>query len=470
MEALTLGHWIYLAVLVVVLVTMILKRDVVLPCLAGIFFLGLAYHGSFIAAVQTVFRALLTAGTSLFSIMLIIALMVAMLKSLQTMGADVLMVSPVRPLMKNPKLAFWVLGAAMYAAALFFWPTPATALVAVILIPLAVAGGLPPIAAAMSVNIFGHGMALSGDLVIQGAPGITARAADLPTEAVLNEVAILSLITGLVAGAVAYLVTLRDYGKQPVEAYHTQAIDEKNKEKVPVTGMTRFFAVFVPLVLVTIIAVMIFVPDPTSPPGEYVRIRGGLSEALLGGTAALLMLVAGLGRYGNKALEEIVGFLREGLLFAAKIFAPVIPIAGFFLMGAGAVANILDAEAPQFLFDIGNLIADSLPLNTFFLAFGNLIVGMLTGLDGSGFSGLPLVGGLAQALGEPAGVNVAGLAAVGQMGAVWTGGGALTAWAFGLVATAGVAGINPIELARRNFFPVLIGLMVSTLVAIVFMM
>ena len=79
---------------------------------------------------------------------------------------------------------------------------------------------------------------------------------------------------------------------------------------------------------------------------------------------------------------------------------------------------------------------------------------------------MPLTGGLARALGVPAGVNVEALAAVGQMGAVWSGGGTLTAWAFGLVATAGVAGVKPIELARKNFIPVMVGLVVSTLVAI----
>lgn len=459
---LTSGHWIYVATLLVVVLAMVLKRDVVLPCIVGIFLLGLNFHGSVMAGVQTVFSALLTAGIELFDIMLVIALMVAMLKSIQTMGADVLMVSPLRPLMKNPKVSYWVLGGAMYLFALLFWPTPATALVAVILLPLAVHAGLPPIAAAMSVNIFGHGMALSGDLVIQGAPGLSERSAGLVEGAMLNEVAVLSLVTGLVAGAIAYFVTLPDYGKKPVEGFSSQTIDEKNYDKVEITGLTRIFAVVVPLVLLTVIAYMIFFDNPIT--GE--PIRGGAATALLGGTGALVMIVAGASKYGVKALEEVVGFIREGLLFAAKIFAPVIPIAGFFLMGSGAVSGILGEGAPQFLFDVGNFIANRLPLNAFALGFGNLIIGMLTGLDGSGFSGLPLTAGLAQALGTPAGVNVEGMAAIGQMGAVWTGGGTLTAWAFGLVATAGVAGINPIELARRNFVPVLIGLVVSTLVGI----
>lgn len=458
----TLNHWIFVAVLLIVILTMILKRDVVLPSIIGIFLLGASYHGSIMAGIITVFNALLTAGVELFDIMLVIALMVAMLKSIQTMGADVLMVSPLRPLMRNSKVAYWVLGGAMYVFALLFWPTPSTALVGVLLIPLAIQGGLSPMAAAMSVNIFGHGMALSGDLVIQGAPALSETSAGLAPGAMLNEVAVLSLVAGLVAGTIAYFMTLKEHGKQPVTGFTEQVIDEKNAKKVEITGVSRVFAVIVPLVLLTIIAYMLFFPNPIS--GE--PIRGGAATAVLGGTAAVLLITAALGKHGFRALEEVVGFIRDGLLYAIKIFAPVIPIAGFFLMGSGAVAGILGEGAPEFLFEFGRYIADRLPLNAFALAFGNLFIGILTGLDGSGFSGLPLTGSLAQALGGPTGVNVEALAAVGQMGAVWSGGGTLTAWAFGLVATAGVAGVSPIELARRNFIPVLIGLIVSTLVAV----
>lgn len=184
-------HWLYLGVVIVVLAAMIMKRDVVLPCLVGIFLIGLVYTSSLVGATQTLFNALMVAGEDLFDIMLVIALMVAMLKSLQRMGSDVLMVSPAKKLMVSPTIAFLVLGFVMYIAALFFWPTPATALVGVILIPVAINAGLPAISAAMAVNILGHGMALSSDWVIQGAPGLTERSAGLAPGAVLNEVIIL---------------------------------------------------------------------------------------------------------------------------------------------------------------------------------------------------------------------------------------------------------------------------------------
>jgi len=201
-----------------------------------------------------------------------------------------------------------------------------------------------------------------------------------------------------------------------------------------------------------------------------IRIRGGGSTALLGGVGAIILIASSLYQHGNEALEKIVDYLREGFLFAIKIFAPVIPIAGFFFLGSANAASILGEGAPGLLFDLGNALANTLPLNGIALAFGNLIIGIITGLDGSGFSGLPLTASLAEALGGPAGVSIPALAAIGQMGAVWAGGGTLTAWAFGLVATAGIAGVPPLELARKNFLPVMAGLTISTIATILFLM
>ncbi|MFC0472855.1 hypothetical protein ACFFHM_20790 [Halalkalibacter kiskunsagensis] len=89
---------------------------------------------------------------------------------------------------------------------------------------------------------------------------------------------------------------------------------------------------------------------------------------------------------------------------------------------------------------------------------------MITGLDGSGFSGLPLVGSLSGALGQTVGIDVATLAAIGQMGSIWVGGGTLIAWS-SLVAVAGFAKVPVMELVRKSFIPVILGLIVSTLAA-----
>jgi hypothetical protein len=93
-----------------------------------------------------------------------------------------------------------------------------------------------------------------------------------------------------------------------------------------------------------------------------------------------------------------------------------------------------------------------------------LLVGMASGLEGSGFSGLPMTGSLAGALGAATGVDPVTLASVGQMGSVWAGGGVLVAWS-SLLVVAGVTRVPVIDLARRCFLPVVAGLVVATLFA-----
>jgi hypothetical protein len=91
---------------------------------------------------------------------------------------------------------------------------------------------------------------------------------------------------------------------------------------------------------------------------------------------------------------------------------------------------------------------------------------MITGIDGSGFAGLPLTGALAGALGPVAKIDPTTLAAVGQMGAVWTGGGTLIAWS-SLIAVTGFARVPVLEAVRMLFLPVIAGLVCSTLLAVV---
>ena len=156
-------------------------------------------------------------------------------------------------------------------------------------------------------------------------------------------------------------------------------------------------------------------------------------------------------------------YFVEGLLFSMKIFGVVIPIAGFFYLGSPENSQaILGEGAPGFLFEIGKAVAEVVPLSPFPVAFGMMIVGLVTGLDGSGFSGLPLVGTLASSLGSTMNIDISVLAAIGQVSSIFCGGGTLVAWA--TVAVAGIAGVDPLELARKNFIPVISGLILATVV------
>ena len=100
-------------------------------------------------------------------------------------------------------------------------------------------------------------------------------------------------------------------------------------------------------------------------------------------------------------------------------------------------------------------LAQNAPLNRHAAAVIQLVTGALTGLDGSGFSGLPLTGALAKTFGVATGASVPILAALGQIGAIFTGGGAIVPWA--IVPVAAVCGVDPLRLAAKNLIPILIG-------------
>ena len=100
-----------------------------------------------------------------------------------------------------------LLAAVTYVISLFFWPTPAVPLVSAVLLPAAIAAGLPALGGAVAIAIAGQGMALSSDYVIGVAPGISAKAAGVGVSAamVADRALVLSLITGGIALLLAYL-------------------------------------------------------------------------------------------------------------------------------------------------------------------------------------------------------------------------------------------------------------------------
>ena len=92
----------------------------------------------------------------------------------------------------------------------FFWPSPAVALLGAVLLPVAIRAGLPALGVAMAMNLFGHGIALSSDFVIQGAPKLTADAAGIPVGDVIAANIPLVITMGVVTTVVAYFLLRRD--------------------------------------------------------------------------------------------------------------------------------------------------------------------------------------------------------------------------------------------------------------------
>ncbi len=175
------------------------------------------------------------------------------------------------------------------------------------------------------------------------------------------------------------------------------------------------------------------------------------------------MILVASSRDWKHTLSNVSDYIVQGFVFSFKAMGPVIPIAGFFFLGSDEMAGTILAvdSPPSFLFDLVQSAQQLIPDHSFLAGFGILIIGMITGLDGSGFSGLPLVGALSGALGGTVGVDPATLAAIGQLGAIWIGGGTLIAWST-LVAVAGFTRVPVMELVRKSFIPVMAGLFIST--------
>ncbi len=486
---LSAAHWLYAIVTFLVIFTMLFRRGVVLPTIVGTLLVAWVYKGSFVGGLQAVFNANLVAAQELFSIFLIITLMVALLNSLKDIGADEKMIAPIQKVMVNGHIAFFVLIGVTYVISLFFWPTPAVPLICTLLVPAAIRAGLPAMGAAVTVAIAGQGMALSSDYIMQIAPMLSASAAGISTASVADKAIVLSLITGGVAVPLAYLSVRKSIAKPDSEESTSslKALREltnvtpqveaetASAEEEDVYGHRReiwgkFFAVLVPL---SLLAVMLFMFSTKLGSAKSGGFEGGDGAAFIGGVAAVLLVLASVAFRRIHALDKISEHITDGFVFAFRAMGPVIPIAGFFFLGSsdftGSILSLgEDASKPAFLFDLVQSAQSAIPENTFFAAFGILIVGIITGLDGSGFSGLPLVGALSGAMEGTTGIDPSTLAAIGQMGSIWTGGGTLIAWS-SLVAVAGFCGVSVLELARKNFIPVITGLFVATLFAVLFM-
>lgn len=456
MVELTLLHWVYVIMVLVILTVMIFRKDTIIPCILGVFLMGVVAKNSIMGAAIAVFDGLIVAGTELLGIIVVISCIVAMSKMLEEIGANKLMVAPFTKFIKTPDIAFWFTGLVMLVVSWFFWPSPATALVGAVLLPVALKVGLPAIGVAMAMNLFGHGLALSSDYIIQGAPTITATAAGVPVEAVMKQGTPLFLIMGFVTIITAFILLKRDMKRGLIEKPVLEDIEfNEPKEIKPIAKMA---AILVPVAFgLDIIAMFLF------------ELRGGDATALIGGTAVLVLsFICGI-EYKYEALDKITKFVREGFMFGMEIFGPILPIAAFFYMGevdpvhAVLGASVLPEGSQGILSDMGAAMASIAPMNRPVAASMEMLVGAITGLDGSGFSGMSLAGSLAKVFGTAVNGSIAVLAALGQIGAIWVGGGTLVPW--GLIPAAAICRVLPMDLARRNFIPVVTGLIVTTIVA-----
>lgn len=493
-------HFLYLTGVIVILTVMVLRKDTPAVCILFLFLLGVIGTQSIAGGIQTVFRAMLYAAKEFMEVIATIALVTALSRCLSDLGSDYLLMRPMSRVMKNPDLTWWILGFTMFLFSLFLWPSPSVALVGAIMLPFAVRAGLNPLAAAMAMNLFGHGFGLSYDLVIQGAPAISASAAGITTSQVLTEGRPVFLAMGAATVLAAYLLNQKQLSLTVPPAHGLAGSPIPRQTDGPATGQADTLAsrqlqspagsqaaltaagqadthtpgrpdrpsgpcsrVSRPALALAIATPLAFLADIGAM--LALHLRGGDATSLVSGTAVLLMCLGAALAFPREALEKVTGYLTDGFLFAIRIFAPVIAIGAFFFLGGQGICAILGQEELSLL--LGNTstggimndwavwLAFHAPLNKYLIAAIQLAVGALTGLDGSGFSGLPLTGALASTFGTAVGASVPVLASLGQIGAIFVGGGTIVPW--GLIPVAAICNVSPLELARKNLLPVLIG-------------
>ena len=451
-------HYIFLVFTFLILVIMIKRRDTTFICILGIFLIALVATNSISNGVMTVFNSFIYAITELLGTILIISVIVAMSTMLKESGISEVMIAPFGKLIRTPTLAYWVIGILMMIISFFFWPSPAVALIGAVMLPIAIKAGLPALGVAMAMNLFGHGIALSGDYIIQGAPRLTSDAAGIPIGEVMSASIPLVIVMGLVTTIAAFIFLRRDMknGNLSVEDGKHKIVEEDSELKNVLSYRTkRVLAIIIPFLFLLNVIVMFML-----------NLQGGDATALVGGTAIFTLILVTMLVHKNKALEEITNYLVKGLKFGFEIFGPVIPIAAFFYLGDEGFISVIGDYLPEasegIVNDLGIALANAVPINKGVGAVTLTSVGAITGLDGSGFSGISLAGSVARLFGVAIGSGIATLTALGQIAAIWVGGGTLIPWS--VIPAAAICGVDPFDLTRRNFKPVVIGLVVTTIV------
>jgi hypothetical protein len=494
--SLTAAHWLYLAGIVMLLVLVVCRKNVVGPAIAATFCVALAMTGNVTTGVSAVFRAAIASTTELITIFLIIAIMTSLIQALRATGADERMVAPFQRLMRTGPTAYVVLAVITLALSLVFWPTPVLPLLAAILIPAALRVGLSPMGAAIAIAIAGQGIALSSDYILGVAPSLSAEGAGVPASVIADRALVIALIVGTVALVAAYFMTVRRtmHPRSSVPApMHSMSVaagadraagggattgsEERDAvdQELDMSGQgprievsarrSRLLGLSVPVCFGGLLVVILLGRFTSFVPA----LDDGAAAPLVGGTAALLLIVITALSGGPNWLERASGHFVHGVSFAFRIMGMVIPVAGFIYVGLGSFSGRIlglpdDVKGPDLLLDVVAKVQGYIPDNAFVALFTMLLIGMMLGLDGNGWPGLPFTGTLSAAIGGETGVDAATLAAVAQNGSTWVGGGTLVIWST-LIAVAGITGVSVIELARKLFLPVVGGLVLATAAA-----
>lgn len=337
-SVITLAHWVFLIFVVFIILTLFWKNPPVLSAAIGLFVVGFAYSRNPLESIQISFRALSLATTNLLSVILLIGIVVALTRLLKDTGADQRIVQPLLRL-NRLSTAYWLIGIAMWILTLMIWPTPAITLLGAVVVPALKKVGLNPLGLALSLTLFGEGLGLSGDFIIQGAPSLLSKSTGIPVPVLINESLLIVLSSGLLAVLTGSLLlkfklkddsspcTLKDKNLEPTKVLvkarirHSPNIikglnrvtEEIDLKKSRILGLIAIFCYGL-----TVLFMFFF------------KIRGDAASALVGGTTLLILCIGVFIQERRKAFTSFVGYLKDGLRFSIGIFVPIVVMSSFF--------------------------------------------------------------------------------------------------------------------------------------------
>ncbi|QSZ27973.1 hypothetical protein ACETAC_03645 [Aceticella autotrophica] len=450
MVQITTTHLVYLFMIFIILVLMLIRKDIILSCIIGIFAVGLSQSNNILKSIQILYTAIFISGKELWQVILIISLIISMARALDDIGADIIITKPFLRFFKSPAITFWIIGFIMMTLSFFLWPAPAVGLIGAVLILPALKSGMDKLSLASLLSVFGFGAALSGDFFIQGAPSITAKTAGISSSLLLVKCIPIWLTVASVSFILLYIITMKNLSNKK------EPLKEDMKENEHINKKMYKESCFI-----SIITVLFFLVDTFLM--YLFKIKGNAATALIGGTSILILIGASI--IQKDSLNLIREYLKNGFLTGIRTFTPIILISAFFFLGElNTAKQIIGSEAKGYLMDWGLFLSKHIPLNKYTVTLLQMLVGGLTGLSGSGFSGLPLVGALAKTFSHTLNLNTAILASIGQISTIWIGGGTIIPWS--IVSVTAIIKVNPEDIAKRNFLPVIIGLIFGYIVTV----
>lgn len=450
----TAAHWAYLFITVLLFILIIRKKEVIGVGIAGIILVSCIYLHSITGAIQALCQSILVGFRDLLPIFIGISLILTMTNAIKASGMINILIKPLSKLNIRPTAAFLTIGLAMFILSLLIWPSPAVALIGALLIPLAGKMNLNTLYIASAINIFGHGIALSGDFFIQGVPSIAGESAGLQSKDLMPYLVPLWLVMGVSTVIVSVIRLRRDCKKEVVASEEKKDIaqpEPANRKKAVISlGITAA------LFAVDVVAMIIM------------NITGDEATYLVSGTALLAACVICWIQFGRiTSAVKVRDCFTNGFSSTMKIFAPALIMIAFFSLGNESVAqSILGTSAPGFLGDFVHVMVSGIKIPDALLAVVQTVIGTIYSIDGSGFAGLTVIGEIAQGYGTGA-EQVKLLVSLGQIVIIWVGGGTLIPWS--IIPVASVCKVSPLELAKKNLIPVVSGLLLTTAVAAVWL-